>query len=263
MENVNKKRGRPKKEKNMNSPIAVRLRELSEGMTHQEIADGVGISRQTVGQFLLGNTQPDIETLGKLADYFQVSTDYLLCRTEIKNPNEIDINISEQTGLSDESISRLKECNDLYLTQIEQLELIKKYSKNQNTDLLKFSLDLDESGYVSENTSKFFTKTKTINALLEYDYDKFSPTLFNDKKYKISKENNIHILSIIKDLLNLKYLDNKNILVGLDGNFNIIDKNSAILSGTKTYSISLKSTIEQKLFDELKQQITTLRDIYK
>ena len=75
MENENKKRGRPKKQKNMNSPLARRLRELSGTMTHQEIADGVGISRQTIGQFLLGNTQPDTETLCKLADFFKVSTD--------------------------------------------------------------------------------------------------------------------------------------------------------------------------------------------
>lgn len=263
MENVNKKRGRPSKIKDMDTPFAIRLRELGENMTHQEIADGVGVSRQTIGQFMLGNTRPDIETLGKLADFFQVSTDYLLCRTEIKNPNEIDINISEQTGLSDESISRLKDCSDFNLTQIEQIELIKKYSKNQNNDLLKAALDIDESGYVSESTSKFFTKTKTINALLEYDYDEFSLTLFKDKQYKIAKENNIHILSIIKDLLNLKYLDDKEILVDLDGDFDIVDKNSAILSGNKTYSISLKSTIEQNLFEELRQQIVILRDIYK
>ena len=65
------------------------------------------------------------------------------------------------------------------------------------------------------------------------------------------------------DCYNLKYLDEKELLFDLDGNFDIIDKNSAILSGSKTYSISLKSTIEQNLFEELKQQIVILRDIYK
>ena len=46
MENVNKnkKRGRPSKIKDEFTPFATRLRSLGENMTHQEIADGVGVS---------------------------------------------------------------------------------------------------------------------------------------------------------------------------------------------------------------------------
>ena len=111
MDNEIKKRGRPSKEKNYNSPFAVRLRELSSGMTQQEIADGVGVSRQNIGQFLLGNNQPDITTLGKLADYFNVSTDYLLCRTDIKTADTTVQNICGYTGLNERAVSLLNEYN--------------------------------------------------------------------------------------------------------------------------------------------------------
>ncbi|MGN0623633.1 MAG: helix-turn-helix domain-containing protein [Oscillospiraceae bacterium] len=104
---VNKKRGRPKKEKNINSPFAVRLRVLGAGMTHQEIADGVGIARQTIGQFFLGKTQPDIETLYKLAEFFNVSIDYLLCRTDIKSTSPETQDINKYTGLTEEAIEKL------------------------------------------------------------------------------------------------------------------------------------------------------------
>ncbi|MBS4924795.1 MAG: helix-turn-helix transcriptional regulator [Ruminococcus bicirculans] len=112
MENENKKRGRPKKQKNMNSPLARRLRELSGTMTHQEIADGVGISRQTIGQFLLGNTQPDTETLCKLADFFKVSTDYLLGRTDVKSADTTLQDICKYTGLSEKAITLLSLSKD-------------------------------------------------------------------------------------------------------------------------------------------------------
>lgn len=112
MENENKKRGRPKKQKNMNSPLARRLHELGGTMTHQEIADGVGISRQTIGQFLLGNTHPDTETLCKLADFFKVSTDYLLGRTDVKSADTTLQDICKYTGLSEKATTLLSLSKD-------------------------------------------------------------------------------------------------------------------------------------------------------
>lgn len=107
MLNANKKRGRPSKIKDEFTPFATRLRSLGENMTHQEIADGVGVSRQTIGQFTLGNTRPDIDTLGKLADFFGVSTDYLLCRTDIKSTDTTVQDICEYTELSEFTVDAL------------------------------------------------------------------------------------------------------------------------------------------------------------
>lgn len=118
MNNDNKKRGRPKKIKNYDSPFAARLRELSGDSTHQEIAEGVGVSRQTIGQFLLGNTQPDLETLDKLADYFDVSTDYLLCRTNIRTPNTSVKEICKYTGLDESAILKLNSYKERFDSDI-------------------------------------------------------------------------------------------------------------------------------------------------
>ena len=104
---IKKTKGRPSKEKNYNSDFAVRLRELAANKTNQEIADGVGVSRQTIGQFILGNTKPDIDTLSKLSDYFGVSTDYLLCRTDVKTTDLTIKQICDYTGLSEEAITML------------------------------------------------------------------------------------------------------------------------------------------------------------
>jgi len=55
-------------------------------LTQDDLADILGITRQSLSHFELEKRKPDIEMLQKIADYFNVSTDYLLGRTEIEYP---------------------------------------------------------------------------------------------------------------------------------------------------------------------------------
>lgn len=57
------------------------LREKKE-VSQSELASNVGIARNTLSQYETGKRQPDYNTLLKFADYFGVSTDYLLGRTD-------------------------------------------------------------------------------------------------------------------------------------------------------------------------------------
>lgn len=47
-----------------------------------DVANKIGIARATYGAYEQGNRQPDFDTLERIADYFEVSTDYLLGRTD-------------------------------------------------------------------------------------------------------------------------------------------------------------------------------------
>lgn len=47
-------------------------------ITQKELAEYVGIRPQTISQYTKGETAPSAEHLLKIADYLQVSTDYLL-----------------------------------------------------------------------------------------------------------------------------------------------------------------------------------------
>lgn len=58
-----------------------RLR-ISSKLTQAEMALKLGISKSTVSMYENGNREPDIETLEKIADLFNVDIDYLLGRTE-------------------------------------------------------------------------------------------------------------------------------------------------------------------------------------
>ncbi|MCM3512032.1 MULTISPECIES: helix-turn-helix domain-containing protein [Carnobacterium] len=59
-----------------------KLRELrkEKKLTQEDMAGVLEIARTTYANYEQGTREPDNKTLNKLADYFQVSTDYLLGR---------------------------------------------------------------------------------------------------------------------------------------------------------------------------------------
>lgn len=68
---------------------------------------GVPITAQTLGRYERGERKPDIEIIEALANTFEVSADYLLCRTDIKSTDNTEINVCDYTGLSEQAIHRI------------------------------------------------------------------------------------------------------------------------------------------------------------
>ena len=73
----------------------MRLREIRENSkkTQTEVAKYLGVTRQAYNNYELGNRQLNPDMLDKLADYFNVTTDYLLGR-DILPKNAIPVDIS-------------------------------------------------------------------------------------------------------------------------------------------------------------------------
>lgn len=61
-----------------------RLRELrlERGLRQVDVAKQLGISAQSLGYYENWVNKPDPETLIRIADFFEVSIDYLLCRED-------------------------------------------------------------------------------------------------------------------------------------------------------------------------------------
>lgn len=57
-------------------------------VNQSEVAEFLNIDRSTYGKYETGDSSPDYDKLIKLADYFGVSIDYLLGRTDIKKAPE-------------------------------------------------------------------------------------------------------------------------------------------------------------------------------
>ena len=72
--------------------FAERLKSLrkEQNLTQQKIAEKLNISRGSYAQWEAQRTQPSSKSLETLANFFDVSTDYLLGNTDIKNQNQFD-----------------------------------------------------------------------------------------------------------------------------------------------------------------------------
>ena len=73
--------------------LSEKLRELRKkmGLTQNDVAVQIGVSRVGYTQYELGKREPDYEILKKIAKIFNVSLDYLLGMTEMLSPQELII----------------------------------------------------------------------------------------------------------------------------------------------------------------------------
>lgn len=52
------------------------------GLSQTQLAQKLGITQRKLSYLEAGQSEPDMETLCRMADFFDVTTDYLLGRTE-------------------------------------------------------------------------------------------------------------------------------------------------------------------------------------
>ena len=57
---------------------------LKKGVTQNEVAIAVGCAKSTYPKYEREEREPDIDALCRLADYFEVTIDYLVERKQIK-----------------------------------------------------------------------------------------------------------------------------------------------------------------------------------
>lgn len=104
-------------------------------LTQANLAKILGIAPTTLAAYEQGKSEPNIETLTKLANYFNVSIDYLLGLTDVKTTNLDVAYMSDYLGLKERSIETLH----------QYIQLSKKDSKriSQTLDTLNILLAPD------------------------------------------------------------------------------------------------------------------------
>ena len=63
------------------------LRETA-AVSQKQLADAIGVSQQSINKYENHNIEPDIETLIRIADFFDTSVDYLVGYTKIRRKIE-------------------------------------------------------------------------------------------------------------------------------------------------------------------------------
>lgn len=70
----------------MISSFSERLKALraEKGLRSEDAAEIFGVSRATLSAYEMGKSVPDLNVLNKMADFYEVSADYLCGRTDVK-----------------------------------------------------------------------------------------------------------------------------------------------------------------------------------
>jgi len=60
--------------------FGIKLKELrqEQGISQRKLGEALGVCNQTVSFWENGNREPDLDSLRKIAQYFEISTDFLL-----------------------------------------------------------------------------------------------------------------------------------------------------------------------------------------
>lgn len=60
----------------------LKLKRKQLGLTQQNVADKLGVNQSTYAYYETAKNEPDLEMLGKIADIFKTTIDYLAGRSE-------------------------------------------------------------------------------------------------------------------------------------------------------------------------------------
>ena len=229
-----------------NNPFSVRLTELikEKGVKHREVAENIGVTRQTVGQYADGTTLPTLDKLLKMAEYFDVPLDYIAGTGLSKSKNNDVTAACNYLGVSEKTILGLKanfEDMEQYTDSGKKLliDIFEKFiSENDNAlfeislNILKFRELLDEETFY--NSSAFNQALKT-----KYKYAYFYPEIAAKEKreyveFKLSKWIQEYCFEVAKSFPSLftqeelSALNNtnnsENILKGIDLKSGILNK---------------------------------------
>ena len=92
--------------------FAVRLQKIMDdtGSSQQQVADFVGVKRQTVAQWKDGKTAPDAYNLQRLHQFFNVTYEYLMGESESREHKNLAL--ADSLGLSDDAIRNIQQLKE-------------------------------------------------------------------------------------------------------------------------------------------------------
>jgi len=185
-----------------NSIFATRLRDkmVENKTTQQVLADYVEVKRQTISQYMDGSIQPNIEKLYKIADFFKVSTDYLLGNNDVESSNIDNIAINKKLGLSDVAIDCLEVYNQ-------------NFSNNEITDIINSILENNDFYCLCSNINKAKIKMQEIASKInekltiehyrgENSHSKYLQKFIKETNFEKNFDLQEVINEITKDILN-------------------------------------------------------------
>ena len=153
--------------------VLERLRELidSSGKTRDEIAKAIECDTSTITKHYNGNRQVAPEFIIKYAQFFGVSSDYLLGLSNAESTDKDIQFISKYTGLSDEAIEAL---NRFYKCAVSDYDEFDETDSILLTaiDTLNRLVENNTIHFLSAYINEYYTCTKQIKEHSKLEYEK-------------------------------------------------------------------------------------------
>lgn len=257
-----------------NETFADRLTKLREntGKKRQEVADELKISRASLEYYEKSKRKPDTEVLVKIAEYYEVSTDYLLGLSIAPTTNKDIQFICDYTGLSEEVIEELNEIK-LCATQgyICKTPINKNLIEN-NPDFVETSKK--EETQRLDTISKFISNGSNPNMLniitsLMVYFDEFNEDLtayqsVNEKAKSINNFEEKSLTELYREVAELGVRDDKRefMLYRMGKDFESVldcfvkDKENEIKKiqdELRTIIINAENKVNKECFEKMKQ----------
>lgn len=174
----------------LSAPLTQRLNELI--TDSNELKDFLGCSIQAVNQYKLGISRPSLENLCKIADFYGVSTDYLLGRTPTKTSDMDKRAMCDYSGLTESALELLHSFKD----NPDYSRIINAILENEtfqailpqipDLERVKLGVDLDRFGILAPVKERWTGEGYLVGI---YDY-------FDMLEFRISQELKLVISSI-------------------------------------------------------------------
>ena len=101
----------------------LRILRNKKGISQQTLASLLGISQQSVNKYENHDVEPDINTMIKIADYFDVTIDYLVGRGENETDScNLQSNSMDITQKYNSLTKKERDCIDMILNVFENPE---------------------------------------------------------------------------------------------------------------------------------------------
>ena len=107
--------------------LGTRIKLLREelGLKQEDLAKKLSVSPSAIGMYERNLREPNNELILKIANFFNVSVDYLLGKSDIRNPEELkNVKFANATGLDTAGLD--KEDLEELQRQIEYMKKLKK-----------------------------------------------------------------------------------------------------------------------------------------
>ena len=149
--------------KNYGEVFSTRLKELRQesGLTIEKFANEVGISRSSIGYYENQNRLPDLATAARMADVLNVTTDYLVGRSNARTQTPKLKNICDFVGLSDKSVRMLARLKNENADRLSVINLLLEQAADDITD--DYELGGEYKGSVLNALCRYLCRYSSID----------------------------------------------------------------------------------------------------